>query len=295
MPDAEARDGLVRACERARQRRYAAIVTIGLLAFSNLLTVVRAAHIPASTQEIAFRGLTFSIACLIICIGLYSIIERLPRLGFPALAVMMLPLAIAAGFLTSASLIALHFLVSDGALHRDAETGRLLSVANYWTWFFVAWAGSIIALRYSLAATTGFPDRHTSATAKGPPYAIDLWITDRRKCIRLPVEDIICVEASGDYIVVHTQDRRHMIHQSLSSLAQRLDPLQFMRVHRSWLVRLDAVEEIARRPDGTMHLQLENGATVRVSRAYRRAIRNFHRDSGPKSAPFAHAAEIPKR
>ena len=64
------------------------------------------------------------------------------------------------------------------------------------------------------------------------------------RLVRVAFEDIQFVESKGDYKLVSTASDQHMIHSTLKELEERLPSDAFMRVHRSYLVRLDQIEEI---------------------------------------------------
>lgn len=98
-------------------------------------------------------------------------------------------------------------------------------------------------------------------------------ITDR--LIPLDVADIDCILASGPYADVLARGRRYTIRESLTSLQDGLDPNEFMRVHRSAIVRLRAIASFKRLPAGDGSLQTQGGATLRVSRARRAALERW--------------------
>jgi len=58
----------------------------------------------------------------------------------------------------------------------------------------------------------------------------------------------------------------------LQSIEDRLDPARFMRVHRSAIVRLDAVDVLHKGPGGDYEVQLKNGTRLRVSRSRREEL-----------------------
>ncbi len=64
------------------------------------------------------------------------------------------------------------------------------------------------------------------------------------RLVRVALADIQFIEAKGDYMVVSTVDDEYMIYSTLKELEERLPSDIFMRVHRSYLVRLDYIEEI---------------------------------------------------
>ncbi|UXX79709.1 LytTR family DNA-binding domain-containing protein [Reichenbachiella carrageenanivorans] len=57
-------------------------------------------------------------------------------------------------------------------------------------------------------------------------------------------ESILYVEGYGDYIKVHTTDKTHVVYYKLSSIEERLPKDLFMRVHRSYLVQINKIDNI---------------------------------------------------
>jgi two-component system LytT family response regulator len=88
----------------------------------------------------------------------------------------------------------------------------------------------------------------------------------------LPVDSIVCLEASGNYVRVHTAGASYLRRETLAGIAQKLDPGKFARVHRSYLVNLDRVRELIPWFHRTYILVLENGQRVRVSRSFREPV-----------------------
>ena len=88
----------------------------------------------------------------------------------------------------------------------------------------------------------------------------------------LDVNEIDWIQAEDYYAAVHARGRRHLIRESLASLAERLDPDQFVRVHRSAIVRLDRVREMRAGTTGESTLVLRDGTRVPVSRRRREQV-----------------------
>jgi len=97
-------------------------------------------------------------------------------------------------------------------------------------------------------------------------------VHERGRALIVPVTDVQRLSAAGNYVEVHTSARRHLISATLSRLAQRLDPLEFLRVHRSHLVRADFVAQVASRAHGDALLTLCDGSEVLLSRRYRNLL-----------------------
>ncbi len=80
--------------------------------------------------------------------------------------------------------------------------------------------------------------------------------------------DVLCLESQAHYTRILTPDGFHFCNLSISDLASRLDPAQFMRVHRCFIVNLQAVVELGR--DGSKtHIVLRgrHPAPIPVSRS----------------------------
>jgi two-component system LytT family response regulator len=88
----------------------------------------------------------------------------------------------------------------------------------------------------------------------------------------LPVDSIVCLEASGNYVRVHVPGASYIRRETLAGIAQKLDPSKFARVHRSFIVNLDRVRELIPWFHRTYILVLETGQRVRVSRSFREPV-----------------------
>ena len=95
--------------------------------------------------------------------------------------------------------------------------------------------------------------------------------------VPIPVDRVSWLEASGDYVAVHVDGSRHLLHVSLSSLVARLDPRRFAQVHRAHAVNLDHVREFKRDARGNLEAELKDGTRVPVSRARAQEVRSLGR------------------
>lgn len=86
------------------------------------------------------------------------------------------------------------------------------------------------------------------------------------RIIIISSHEIIFFEAMEDYVNIHTTKEAYLIQQSLANLEKRLNPQQFIRVHRSSIVNIDYVKEIDTASSGRYHLFLKNGKMIHVSR-----------------------------
>jgi len=100
-----------------------------------------------------------------------------------------------------------------------------------------------------------------------------LWVTDARGRVRVPLSSIEWVEAERDYVRLHTGTDSRLMRMTLNTLSARLDPDQFLRVHRSAVVNLKAVTGLKRRTWGLVSVRLASGAEVPVGRAQLKALK----------------------
>lgn len=92
----------------------------------------------------------------------------------------------------------------------------------------------------------------------------------------IDVDTIDWVEADDYYARVHVGRVQYLLRESLSRLADRLDPRTFARVHRSAIVRIDNVREI-QGSGGRTVLVLRDGTRIRVSRRRAASLRSLVR------------------
>ena len=105
-------------------------------------------------------------------------------------------------------------------------------------------------------------------------YPDRIMVPRANKYVALPVRDILCVRAEGDYSTLVTQDSQFLSQYSLKDSETRLDPEQFLRIHRSTIINRSAIREIYREGHG-YDILLTNGELVRASRGYADVVKNL--------------------
>jgi len=83
----------------------------------------------------------------------------------------------------------------------------------------------------------------------------------------IPSDQIDYVEASDDAVIVHTAGKTHRKLQRLSTLADRLDPERFVRIHRSFLLNVDRLDKIELYAKDSRIAILTDGSKLPVSRS----------------------------
>jgi DNA-binding LytR/AlgR family response regulator len=80
-----------------------------------------------------------------------------------------------------------------------------------------------------------------------------IFVKSNSKLIKLNTSDIYFIEALKDYVVINTKDTRYTILSTMKEIEQKMGSHEFIRVHRSFIVRLDKIASIE-----YPNLQLEN-------------------------------------
>src|SRR5262249_40089494 len=83
----------------------------------------------------------------------------------------------------------------------------------------------------------------------------------------IPVNKLDYAEAQDDYIALASQGKKHLKQQTISSLESSLDPKNFVRIHRSYLVNLERVTRLEPLGKDSHVVILNDGARLPVSRS----------------------------
>jgi two-component system LytT family response regulator len=89
------------------------------------------------------------------------------------------------------------------------------------------------------------------------------------KTIFVATGSIDWIETAGNYVCLHAANETHLVRATMNQLESQLDPRRFVRIHRSTMVRIEAVKEIQPLFNGDQSVILANGDKVVLSRSYR--------------------------
>lgn len=88
---------------------------------------------------------------------------------------------------------------------------------------------------------------------------------------------IECVSAAGNYVEIIERGQRYLMRAPLKQVEDLLPASEFIRIHRSHLVRLDQIERIKSLPSGNGTVQLRGGQVLPMSKRYRQALQRYRR------------------
>lgn len=91
----------------------------------------------------------------------------------------------------------------------------------------------------------------------------------------LDLAGILAVQAEGNYVSLRHQRQSYLVRESLSSMTEKLKPYGFVRIARSVIVNISAVEEIQPLPTGEYRLRVKGGKEYLVTRKYKNKLREL--------------------
>lgn len=100
----------------------------------------------------------------------------------------------------------------------------------------------------------------------------NLSLKDGEQIILVPPDQLLLLEAQGDYVSLHLKDRKRLIRATMKSLMNELPESKFQRVHRSFIINIDAIREVVPAAKGAATVTLSTGIKLSVSRTYKGAL-----------------------
>lgn len=91
----------------------------------------------------------------------------------------------------------------------------------------------------------------------------------------LDLAGVPAVQAEGNYVLLRHQTQSYLVRESLSAMAEKLQPYGFIRIHRSVIVNISAVEEIQPLQTGEYKLRLKGGKEYFVTRKYKHNLKDL--------------------
>lgn len=102
-----------------------------------------------------------------------------------------------------------------------------------------------------------------NSTLNIPSAYEEVFVKHNQRLIKIAVGDILWIESIGDYVEIHTTERKYIAHTTMKALEKKLAFAKFIRVHRSYIVKLSNIQEIE---EGTVVI---NKKLIPIGKAYR--------------------------
>jgi two-component system LytT family response regulator len=118
------------------------------------------------------------------------------------------------------------------------------------------------------------PERLKLAASRANSGEIWDWIAAKKNDAThlVMTQDIDWIEAASSYVTLHAGQEEFLYRASLATVASRLDPFRFVRIHRSSVVNLSSIAFLERRSHGEFEVVLKDGTRLILSRSYRAEV-----------------------
>jgi two-component system LytT family response regulator len=138
---------------------------------------------------------------------------------------------------------------------------------------------ALVAARARVAAR---PEPAVLAQTARPPgeYAQRIVVKDGARVHVFPVEALDYAQAQDDYVALRAEGRTYLKAQTMGALQASLDPARFVRVHRSYLVRLDLIRSVELYAKNSREAVLKDGTRIPVSREGHERLRELLGETG---------------
>lgn len=100
-------------------------------------------------------------------------------------------------------------------------------------------------------------------------------IHDQGTDFHIPVEEIDYVESSGNYVLIHRGTDRWLHRATMQQMESDLDPRQFIRIHRSYLVNKFAIRKVVYQTNSAYNLHLKTGERLTSGRHYKEQVEQY--------------------
>lgn len=107
----------------------------------------------------------------------------------------------------------------------------------------------------------------------------EFWVPHRSELVRIAASDVERIDAERDYVRLHVGGplggQSFLLLQTITGLEERLDPEQFIRIHRSCILRRDAITGLRHEGLGVWSAELADGTALRIGRTYLPAVKKM--------------------
>lgn len=123
-------------------------------------------------------------------------------------------------------------------------------------------------VRRAQAATDSAGENAATST-----WQTEFWVPNRSELLRIDAAQVHRIDAERDYVRLHVGSGSYLLLQTIAGLEARLDPEQFIRIHRSTILRRDMIRGLRHEGLGVWCVELEDGEDLRIGRTYLRRVK----------------------
>jgi hypothetical protein len=270
----------------ARRLRMTAVCLAAWIGVALLFSVQRLVGIALGRTEPAWESLALDAfipwgGWALLTPLIAFLVRRLPLSShYPRRLLLHVPLGIAVGVMHSliVATITPLFLWRPSFLPiRDIFAGRLASTIAIETLIYLMVAAALYAWAYASEAQRQGADRQRLvlqlAEIRNQNSDTEfIAVPVRDGVLRLPIHSIEWVQAEDNYVRLHAGRQSHLLRMTLNDLERKLASRDFVRVHRSTMVRVGNVARLSRTRANGYTVVLDSGVQLRVSKRHWRNV-----------------------
>lgn len=110
--------------------------------------------------------------------------------------------------------------------------------------------------------------RRSEAAAATSEWLTELWVPHRSELVRIEIAQVSRIDAERDYVRLHVAGTNYLLLQTIAGLEERLNPSEFIRIHRSTILRRDNIRGLRHDGLGVWSAELDDGEALRIGRTY---------------------------
>jgi len=130
-------------------------------------------------------------------------------------------------------------------------------------------------IQISKEQTASLIESFTSLQELANRFWIRIAVKVKGRILLLKPGDVVAVLAEGNYVSLQQESSSYLLRESISAVAEKLEPFGFVRIHRSVVINSAFVEEIKPYPTGEYGLRVKGGKEYTVSRTYKENLKSL--------------------
>jgi two-component system response regulator AlgR len=127
--------------------------------------------------------------------------------------------------------------------------------------------------RLARAVDRAISRRGSGLAKRGGKWLREFWVPHRSELLRIDAGQVERIDAERDYVRLYVGDHTYLLLQTIAGLEGRLDPEEFIRIHRSTILRRDRIRGLRHEGLGVWSVELEDGEELRIGRTYLRKVK----------------------
>ena len=101
----------------------------------------------------------------------------------------------------------------------------------------------------------------------------EFWVPHRSELLRIEADSVRRIDAERDYVRLYVDGSSYLLLQTIAGLEEKLDPDRFIRIHRSTILRRDAIRGLRHEGLGVWCVELDDGEALRIGRTYLKRVK----------------------